>query len=144
MAVLSSDVQLSADLARCGLRATRQRIAILDLLRRSTEHPTAIDLHQRVIKKQPNISRKTVYQVLVSLMQVRLASSVTGDGPPVRYETYTDPHYHARCRMCGRLFDVPAEVDDQLRGNTPLPEGFALEHVRVTFEGSCISCQSTA
>ena len=144
MANVSSQSRSSADLARHGLRATRQRVAILDLLRQSTQHPTAIDLHQQVLKKHPNISRKTVYEVLDSLMHVGLASCVTGDGPPVRYETYTDPHYHARCRVCGRLFDLPAEVDDQLRRKTPLPKGFSVEHVRVTFEGHCARCRKNA
>jgi Fe2+ or Zn2+ uptake regulation protein len=132
---------LAAELANHGLRATRQRLAILRLLRQSTTHPTAIDLHRRVLQEHPNISRKTVYEVLDSLVEAGLAARVTDEGEPGRYEPRADPHYHARCRVCGRLYDLPAAADGPIRGRTPLPEGFEVEHIRVTFQGRCARCK---
>ena len=61
-----SEDHLAAELANHGLRATRQRMAILRLLRQSITHPTAIALHRHVLQEHPNISWKTVYEVLDS------------------------------------------------------------------------------
>lgn len=132
---------MAAELAGRGLRATRQRLAVLRVLRRRRSHPTAAEIHRAVIREIPNLSLKTVYQVLDSFVAEGLASCVAAGGEPNRYEGKTDPHYHAQCRVCGRLFDLPANCDGQIRGCTPLPEGFAAEEIAVTIVGRCPRCR---
>lgn len=131
---------IAAELSNRGLRATRQRRAVLRVLRRRRLHPTAAEIHRAVIRDLPNVSLKTVYQVLESLVVAGLASCVTEGGEPYRYEGTVDPHYHARCRDCGRLFDLPASCDAQIRGRTPVPEGFTVERISVTIVGRCPRC----
>ena len=131
----------AADLAAHGLRATRQRIALLQLLRRARNHPTAAVLHRRVLKQVPNVSLKTVYDALDSLVNAGLAGCVTDAGAPYHYEANPTPHYHALCRICGSLIDVPAKADGPIRGRTPLPEGFEVEGIRVTLWGRCRRCR---
>ena len=113
------------ELASRGLRATRQRIAVLSLLRTRKGHPTAAEVHSHLLRKLPDLSKKTVYEILDALIAGGLAGRVTEGGEPVRYEGNRDPHYHARCRVCGRLYDLAAKADSQIRGRTPLPEGFS-------------------
>jgi Fe2+ or Zn2+ uptake regulation protein len=132
----------AADLAARGLRATRQRVAVLDQLRGGPGHPTAAELHRRLLSGQPNLSLKTVYDVLESLVGVGLAGCVTDGGAPYRYEANTLPHYHAQCRICGALVDVPARADGHIRGRTALPEGFEVEEIRVTLVGYCSRCRN--
>ena len=75
-----SEDHLAAELASHGLRATRQRMAILRLLRQSITHPTAIALHRHVLQEHPNISRKIVYEVLDSLRRILpFEQRVTGE-----------------------------------------------------------------
>jgi len=132
----------SAELAARGLRATRQRVAVLELLRRADgSHPTATDLYRQLLRKQPNLSLKTVYDTLDALVGAGLAGCVTDGGAPYRYEANTAPHYHAQCRVCGTLVDVPANADGHIRGRTPLPEGFEIEEIRVTLLGRCPRCR---
>jgi Fur family ferric uptake transcriptional regulator/Fur family peroxide stress response transcriptional regulator len=140
MAPLQVEEQLAAELVDHGLRATRQRVAILNLLRCSTTHPTAIDLYRQVLQEHPHISRKTVYEALDSLVAAGLAARVADAGEPARYEPRADPHYHAHCRICGRLYDLPAAADGPIRGRTALPEGFAVEHISVTVRGRGARC----
>jgi Fe2+ or Zn2+ uptake regulation protein len=45
------------------------------------------------------------------------------------------------CRVCGRLYDVPARADSQIRGRSGLPEGFRVEKVDVTIRGVCLRCR---
>jgi Fe2+ or Zn2+ uptake regulation protein len=66
---------------------------------------------------------------------------VTDGGEPYRYEAQSEPHYHARCRVCGRLYDLPARADGHIRGRTAVPEGFAVERISVTLVGRCPRCR---
>lgn len=137
----SADERISEELSRHGLRATRQRIAALRLLRRLKGHPTAAELHRRLLPARESLSQKTVYEILDALVEAGLASRVTAAGEPYRYEARSEPHYHATCRVCGRLYDVPARADSQIRGRTDLPEGFRVENIDVTLRGVCLRCR---
>jgi len=141
MARRNGDSQVEIELAARGLRATRQRIAVLELLRRAPAHPTAAEVYRQLLRKQPNLSLKTVYDALEALVGAGLASCVTGGGTPYRYEANAAPHYHAQCRVCGSLVDVPASADGHIRGRTRLPEGFEVDEIRVTLVGRCPGCR---
>lgn len=137
----TTNEKIAEELSRHGLRATRQRIAALRLLRRLKSHPTSAELHARLLPDHENVSQKTVYEILDALVQAGLASRVTTVGEPYRYEARAEPHYHAICLVCGRLSDVPASADGQIRGRADLPEGFHVEKIDVTIRGVCLRCR---
>jgi Fe2+ or Zn2+ uptake regulation protein len=137
----SADEQVAEELSRCGLRATRQRIAALRLLRRLKSHPTSAELHARLRSERANLSQKTVYEILDALVQAGLAARVMAVGEPYRYEARAEPHHHATCRVCGRLYDVPASADSRIRARVSLPEGFRVENIDVTIRGVCRRCR---
>ena len=137
----NSDEDLAEELSRRGLRVTRQRTATLRLLRRLPGHPTAVEIHERLLREHPNVSQKTVYEILAAFEAVGVASRVGEAGGPSRFEARPDPHYHASCRICGRLYDLPANADSQIRGRAELPEGFRVERVDVTIRGLCRRCR---
>jgi len=141
MAQQTLDEKLAEELSRHGLRATRQRVAALRLLRLLRGHPTAADLHRRLLSGHANLSQKTVYEILDALVTAGLASRVMAGGEPYRYEARPEPHYHASCRVCGRLVDLPASADAQIRGRTQLPEGFRVEKIEVLIRGLCQRCR---
>jgi Fe2+ or Zn2+ uptake regulation protein len=123
-----------------GLRATRQRIAVLTLLRADRGHPTALQVHRRLVARHPNVSQKTVYEVLNALVDVGLVRRVTEGAGAARYEARPERHDHAHCRGCGRLFDVPAKSDETIRSRAETPKGFRIDGVQVTLEGHCARC----
>jgi Fe2+ or Zn2+ uptake regulation protein len=133
--------EAAEQLARVGLRATRQRVAVLRLLMEQPGHPSALDLHRRLVRRHPNLSQKTVYEILDSLVGAGLAARVAHGGEPARHELRRERHYHARCRSCGRLEDVPASVDQAIRERAAVPRGFRVEEVHVTLEGRCARCR---
>jgi Fe2+ or Zn2+ uptake regulation protein len=136
----TADQEIAKELSQNGLRATRQRIAALCLLRRLKSHPTSAELHARILAEHRNVSQKTVYEILDALVQAGLASRVTAVGEAYRYEARAEPHYRATCRVCGRLYDVPARADSQIRGRANLPEGFHVEKLDVAIRGVCLRC----
>jgi Fe2+ or Zn2+ uptake regulation protein len=124
------------------VRATKQRIAVLEKLRASGHHPTAAELHRQLLEDQPNMSLKTVYEALDTLVGASLAGCVAGaGGGPARYEPNASPHYHAQCRVCGSLSDVRASADGHIRGGSALPEGFEVEEIQVILRGVCQRCR---
>jgi Fe2+ or Zn2+ uptake regulation protein len=125
----TADEEIAKELSQHGFRATRQRIAALRLLRRLKRHPTSAELHARILAEHRNVSQKIVYEILDGLVQAGLASRVTAVGEAYRYEARAEPHYHATCRVCGRLYDVPASADSHIRGRANLPEGFRVEKI---------------
>ena len=138
----NQDDGLVKQFAARGIRATRQRLAIFQSLVETPDHPTAADIHRRLGDDHANISLKTVYTVLETLVEGGLARSVAESNGPQQYENRTDHHYHAKCRECGVLIDVPANADGHIRGRTSLPEGFELEEIRVLLMGLCPDCQT--
>jgi len=135
-----SEEILTSELSRQGLRATRQRVALLRLLRESRHHPTVVELHGLLRKEQQSVSRKTVYEILDSFVRAGLASCPGEGATPARYEANRDPHDHARCRKCGRLFDLPASNVRHARSMRRALEGFRVESVSVTLRGVCRAC----
>lgn len=133
--------ELAEELSSHGLRTTRQRLALLRLLRAAENHPTAFDLHKALRREQRRVSKKTVYEILNAFVREGLAACVTEGGEPFRYESTTAPHYHARCRVCQRIFDLPARANSQIRGLSALPEGFHVESIGVTLRGVCLRCR---
>jgi Fe2+ or Zn2+ uptake regulation protein len=130
----------SRELAGRGLRTTRQRIAVLRLLQADRGHPTALEVHRRIVARQPNISQKTVYAILDALVDAGLARRVNQFAGAARYEARPERHDHAYCRVCGRLFDIPARADSPIRTRAELPDGFEIEGIQVTLEGRCARC----
>lgn len=130
------------ELARCGLRATRQRIAVYRLLLEESGvgHPTAYDVHRRLLRRHPNLSQKTVYEALDALVEAGIATRFAQGGGPARYEIPCQRHDHARCRVCGQLFDVPELVAPRRRSRAAAPAGFEVEQVHITIEGRCSDC----
>ena len=57
-----------------------------------------------------------------------------------RYEARPDRHDHAECRVCGRLFDIPARADISIRTRAELPEGFEIEGIQVTLQDRYARC----
>jgi Fe2+ or Zn2+ uptake regulation protein len=130
----------AAEFARRGLRATRQRIAVLTLLRADRGHPTATQVHRRLLGRPPNVSQRTVYELLDALVDVGLARCVTESGGAARFEARPERHDHAYCRVCGRLFDIPARADETIRNRAEIPKGLRIDGIQVTLEGRCARC----
>ena len=139
----NSEVMLREALESNGQRFTEQRAAVYRFLVGTDVHPTADDVFTSVRHDIPDISLATVYKSLETLVGCGLATKLTyGDGS-ARYDGRTDPHHHARCLQCGKVMDVPTNIDAQnLIGVMPPVAGFAVEGYRLELVGYCSDCQN--
>ncbi len=122
-----------------GLVPTIQRVAVLDCLEGTTDHPTADQILCAVRKTFPSVSRATVYNTLEALSKAGLVLKITVDPAVARYDADLDPHAHFRCRICNRVYDVTMDKPINLDAYI---EGHHVEAVRAYAYGVCKNCLS--
>ncbi|MEQ3364043.1 Fur family transcriptional regulator [Raoultibacter massiliensis] len=122
-------------------RNTIQRALVLEAVQSLHEHPTSADVYEAVRAKHPNISRATVYRNLGVLADKGEVLRVEVAGGADRYDFFNEPHYHARCRQCGMIFDVDMPYRSDLTEDVIDSHGFKIEGHQIMFDGVCPDCQ---
>ena len=85
---------------------TRQRAAILEVLRADKCHHTAEEIFKLAKERNPSISRATVYNNLHSLEREKHIRKISGDDRPDRFDGSFIPHAHLVCTECGKISDI--------------------------------------
>ncbi|MGB9804390.1 MAG: Fur family transcriptional regulator [Desulfofundulus sp.] len=130
---------LAEKLKRFGLRATPQRLAILEFLEGNTSHPSAEEIFRELKPHLPSLSMATVYGTLEVLRKEGEVQELTIDPERKRFDPNPKPHNHFLCRKCGRVYDLPVDLSA-----LTLPadiEGFWVEIFTVDFYGLCPACK---
>jgi Fur family transcriptional regulator, peroxide stress response regulator len=122
-------------------RETKQREAILKLLRNTRSHPTADQIYDEIRKDMPNISKGTVYRNLRVLAEDREVSVLNINGTQNRYEVKQDGHYHFRCEKCRRVFDLDEPIDKGLDDRIARKNDFIVSCHQTEFRGFCKECR---
>ena len=88
---------------------TKQREAILEVIRRDKRHYTAEEIFALSKLRLPTISRATVYNNLHALERDGEIRRISGEDGPDRYDSSFTPHGHLFCIKCRRIsdFDYP-------------------------------------
>jgi Fur family transcriptional regulator, stress-responsive regulator len=124
-----------------GLRVTRPRLAVLDVLA-GGGHLEVEEIANAVRMRLDSVSTQAVYDVLGALSRAGLARRIEPAGSPARFEARVgDNHHHVVCRGCGVVADV-----DCVTGSAPCldpstADGFEVDEAEVTFWGLCPDCQ---
>lgn len=119
-------------LATAGLRPTRQRLALAELLVGDGQdrHVTAESLYSAALKQGHKVSLATVYNTLRAFCDVGLINEVTVDGSKSYVDTNTHDHPHFYWEDDARLTDAPAE-DLEIISLPNAPEGMEIAKVDV-------------
>ena len=125
-------------------RNTVQRALVLEAVRSLHNHPTAADVYEEVRHKHPSISRATVYRNLGVLAERGEVLRVEVPNGADRYDFVNTPHYHAKCRSCGRVFDVDMPYREHLADEITDAHGFAVDGHQIVFSGLCSDCRDKA
>ncbi len=129
-------------LRAAGLRVTRPRMSVLDVL---AEHPHA-DAESIVTGARllhPTLSPQAVYGVLKALVSAGLARRIEPAGVPALFELRVgDNHHHLVCRSCGAVADVDCAVGAAPCLTPSDTAGFVVDEAEVVFWGLCRDCRS--
>lgn len=123
-----------------------QRRVILDKLRATKSHPSAMEVFRRVRERLPRISLGTVYRNLQILSDSGEVLQLNVSGYEMRFDGDTRSHPHLRCEVCGAVEDVTLS-DDELIGMEQEflgKLGSRFHSVRLEFNGLCESCAKAA
>jgi Fur family transcriptional regulator, stress-responsive regulator len=125
-----------------GLRVTRPRLAVLDVLS-GGGHLEVEEIARQVRLRLDSVSTQAVYDVLGALSRAGLARRLDPAGSPARYEARTgDNHHHVVCRGCGTVGDVDCVVGQAPCLDPHNAGGFEVDEAEVTFWGLCPTCQA--
>jgi len=119
-----------ATLRDSGLRPTRQRIQIAELLfAKGDRHLTAETLFAEARSNRYPPSLATIYNALRDFAAHGLVREIALYGAKTWYDTKTGPHYHFYLEERDELFDIPEEFIPLM--NIPAPEGTEIVGVDV-------------
>ncbi len=120
-------------------RMTKQRQAIINMLAKSREHPTAEMIYAAVRQELPDISLGTVYRNLQFLVAEGQVHEIAQGRVGSRFDGNLLPHSHFFCQSCGAVYDIPAyeaEISPECLHNMP----GQLLNQRTDFFGICQDC----
>lgn len=123
------------------MRMTKQKKIILDIVRRSHNHPTAQEVFEEARKVIPSLSLATVYRNLEQLSEIGLIRKVVLSDQIARYDCNTGNHYHIRCIACGRVDDLPFAFPDDLEERIGRSVGYAILDHHLEVRGLCPACR---
>jgi Fur family ferric uptake transcriptional regulator len=128
-----------------GVRMTRQRQILLDLIDKSGKHLDAESLFHLAREKDPKLNRVTVYRTLKMLKMEGLVDELDllhHGGDQHYYETRMKrEHAHVVCLRCGKIEEYFGEPLAMIRKQVIETFGFEILLVRTEIGGYCPNCQ---
>lgn len=124
-------------LERCqnlGMRLSRQRRFILELLWQAQEHLSAREIYDRLNHSGKNIGHTSVYQNLEALSSQGIIESVERcDGR--LYGHISDAHSHVNCLDTNQIIDINVELPKELLEQIEEKTGVKISEYRIDFFG---------
>ena len=125
------DISLINRLTDVGLRPTRQRLALAELLfADGHRHITAEQLFDEARNADQRVSLATVYNTLNQFADAGLLHAVTVDQGRTYFDTNVTDHHHFFFEDSGELTDVPADAI-KVVGEPAPPAGYEIDDIQV-------------
>lgn len=142
---LSANSALTAPLRKHGIRLTKQRELLFEIIHNSRRHLNADQLFEMAKERDPKINRVTVYRTLKILKQEGLVDELDllhVSGEQHYYETRLKrEHAHVVCLRCGRVQEYFGQPLRDMKGQIETDFGFKIEVARTEIGGYCADCQ---
>jgi Fur family peroxide stress response transcriptional regulator len=124
-----------------GLKATPQRLEILNILTKSHAHPTVEEVYQNVKKKFPTISPATVYKTVQVLKEARKIQELPFYDEKTHIDGNVEPHINLICLKCKKITDLINPKVAEFVNHYSEKVDFKIEGQRIDFYGICKKCQ---
>lgn len=128
-------------LREAGLRATRQRLTVLDALADRPDAVTAQDLHMELRQAGEPIGLTTVYRTLTSLSEAGMLDTFERDGEHAFRLCGDAHHHHLVCETCNHVEEISAEEVERWVGKVSVRHGYRITGHRADIFGICADCQ---
>ncbi len=123
-------------------RLTPQRLAVLEILALSENHPSAEQVYVQVRRRFPTTSLATIYKTLALLKDLGEILELGFADAGARYDGAKPfPHPHIICVKCKKIMDPQLAGLDDIRAEIVDKTGFRIISHRLDFFGVCEECQ---
>lgn len=122
------------------LGLTKQREAVLRVIRESEKHLTANEVFDDARRLMPGISFATVYNSLNYLKKEGLIGEVKFGADANLYDRKLTRHDHALCNNCGKLVDLELSIPRKLLEEAANRSNFKPDTIELTLRGLCPEC----
>lgn len=117
-----------------GMRLSRQRRFILELLWHEKEHLSAREIYDRLNKQGKEIGHTSVYQNLEALSSQNIVECIErSDGR--LYGHISDSHSHVNCLDTNQILDVEIKLPEALIQEIELQTGVRITDYSINFYG---------
>ena len=125
-----------------GMRVTKQRALILEIIRRGQGHLDADEVYRRAREKQPRLSLSTVYRTLQLLKKLGLIEELHFDEAHHHYEVKpSGEHHHLVCLGCGKVIEFGYPLTRYVKRNVPEAKDFEIVDAEIRMTGYCPRCR---
>ena len=124
-------------LNRCqamGMRLSRQRRFILELLWEAKEHLSAREIYDRLNKQAHSIGHTSVYQNLEALSREGIIECIERSEGRL-YGNVSDSHSHVNCLDTSQILDIHVELPKDLIAQIEQQTGVRIVDYRIDFYG---------
>lgn len=123
--------------SRCkdlGMRLSRQRRMVLELLWDERDHLSARDIFEQLNAKGRNIGHTSVYQNLEALQSAGVIECLDRANGRL-YGYRSDPHSHITCLESGAIQDLDVELPADLLDRIEEQTGYRIESYTLNLSG---------
>lgn len=126
-----AEIAIETRLRNAGLRPTRQRIALGDLLfAKGDRHLTVEELHEEAVTAGVPVSLATVYNTLHQFTEAGLIRVLAVESAKTYFDTNISDHHHFFVEGHNEVLDIP--INNLTIDNLPEPPaGMEISHVDV-------------
>ena len=125
-----------------GMRVTKQRALILEIIRNGRGHVDADEIYRQARKELPRLSLSTVYRSLQAFKKSGLVEEVHFDESHHHYEAKpAAEHYHLVCASCGRVIEFHYPLARNIKRDVAEAKDFDIVESEVRITGFCSRCR---
>ena len=138
--IIIIDIEEVMDMEKT-LKHSKQRDAILNLLKGVYSHPTAEWLYMELKKDFSNISLATVYRNLNLLLEIgEIIKLDVGDGVE-HFDANADEHCHFICNKCHKVIDISVPSSSLLKTEAENFNDISVTNCSLFLYGNCSNCK---
>ena len=139
-------MSLQSNIPKLGARNTKQRTAVVEVLREMDNFASAKDIHQELQAREAKVGLTTVYRTLQSLSEIDAVDALhmpTGE-TLYRHCESDHHHHHLVCTKCGRTEEIDGGPIEAWAQEMASKFDFELTGHDAEVFGICAECRAKA
>lgn len=127
---------------KLGARSTRQRAAVVTVLRDMDNFSSAKEIYEELSKREQKVGLTTVYRTLQALASINAVDVLPMASGETLYRHCTSEahHHHLVCTECGRTEEIDGGPVERWASEQALAHGFKLTGHTAEVFGVCRDC----